>query len=99
MPRIVEPWYESKLRWTAMPPDSANAIASFIARRSKYFSRIRTDRTVRAHLARPLRVLRSELEAAGRDLLGRRDNAPFDEPVVWKHIVHLSTTQVEEDQA
>jgi hypothetical protein len=32
---MVEPWYESKLRWIAMPPDSANAIASFIWRRSK----------------------------------------------------------------
>src|SRR6202158_3530410 len=39
MPRMVEPWYVSKLRWIAMPPASAKAIASLIARRSKYFSR------------------------------------------------------------
>src|SRR5690349_24298269 len=98
---MVEPWYESKLRCTATPPASANAIASFICRRSKYFSRIDrigADGTVRAQRARPLRVLRPEVEVARGDFRGGVGDPACHQRVVGRDLVHLPPPHVEQQQ-
>src|SRR5438105_11768357 len=97
-PRIVEPWYVSKLRCTAMPPASAKAIASLIWRRSKYFSRIAADGTVRAQVARPLGVLRPKVKVPCGDAGRRLEHAVLDESVVRRYFVHLASPQIEQHE-
>src|SRR5439155_26284558 len=88
-----------KLRCTATPPASANAIASLISRRSKYFSRIGTDRSIGAQLARRLRVLGSEGEVACGDPARRVQYPPLDERVVGLDVELPPAAHVEQDQA
>src|SRR5215469_10966655 len=97
---MVLPWYESKLRWMAIPPASAKAIASLICRRSKYFSctGIRADRTIGAQLARPVVVLQAEPKVAGGDVGDRGQDSLLGEPPIRSHVVLLAATQVVEDQ-
>src|SRR5438094_7462514 len=81
-----------------MPPSSANAIASLICLRSKYLSRIGTDRTVGAKLTWPLGMLPPQREVAGTDALGRIAHALLDRGVVGRDVVQHPTAHVEEDQ-
>src|SRR6266540_6308318 len=81
-----------------MPPDSANAIASLIWRRSKYFSRVTTDRTVSAQGAGPLGVLRPEAKVVGGDAARRLDDPALDQLVIGLDGVLLAAAHVEQDQ-
>src|SRR5437773_2591913 len=81
-----------------MPPASAKAIASLICLRSKYLSRIGTDRTVGAKLARPLRMLRPQREVAGADAPSRVAHVLLDRGVVGRDVVQHPTAHVGEDQ-
>src|SRR5579864_2829177 len=82
-----------------MPPDSAKAIASLICRRSKYFSRIGADGTVRAKPAGSIGVLRSELEVPGGDASRRRLDAFFHLSVIGGHVVSGTPPEIEQDEA
>src|SRR5262245_22918339 len=101
MPRIVEPWYESKFRCTAMPPASANAIASRTWRLSKYFSRIsglRTDRTVSAQVASPLGVFGPEAKVTRRDACRGFADPSHHQVIVRIVIVLHAAPHVEEPE-
>src|SRR5947209_16520473 len=73
----------------AIPPSSAKAIASLIWRRSKYFSRIATDRTISAELARPLRVLRPQAKVLLADPRRGGEHVGFDGGVVGGDLMLL----------
>src|SRR5439155_4003434 len=82
----------------AIPPSSAKAIASLIWRRSKYFSRIATDRTISAELARPLRVLRPQAKVLLADPRRGGEHVGFDGGVVGGDLMLLPAPHVEQDQ-
>src|SRR5437879_4157825 len=81
-----------------MPPASAYAIASLIWRRSKYFSGIAADGTVRAQRARSLSVFRSEMKVAAGDAGRCVAHMLFDHEVVRRDVVHFAAPHVEQDQ-